>query len=631
MPRMTAARARVIVFLCALAAKISVWLALRDHPLLQPAGDMDGAVYLQLARNGAPPVAYFVSPLYVYFLHISRGSLFLQILLGSLAVVLLFDTASRWFGERAAWITAALAIFTGVITFNEVVILQSALDPLLVALMLWTLTRALQSDAIRWFAASGAAVALFALNRPNVLLWIAALGALLMLQRRWRSTLAFGAGCALVLMPVAARNVIVAHELVLVSSHGGLNFYIGNDETADGTYRVVRGVRPTISGQSEDTKRVAEAATGRTMTSREVSRWFYGRAFAWIAAHPGDALRLFARKLAYTIHETDLALNFSYDYFHRDVASPLRLLVVGPWLLVPLGVAGAATRIRDRAFLTWFAFVPVYAISVALFFVSSRYRLPLLLAFAVCAAGVVHVRRASQVIAALLAGAIALFPFGLDSGRSQEQASMVVWLIEHQRGDEAMRLMKEVEPTNNDVARLHHRAAMAYTDQQDVLHATALYEQVLRDPVAQPVLRQDALAEAIRIYAHTGRNRDDALRLLAAADPQSLTPMFAGKIGHYAMELGDAGDALRFLVIGGAPYDLGTALVARGRFAEAIDVLRRDRTNPASLVMLSIAYARSGNLVDARRAAEEAVRLQPGDASARSLLEQLTHAGLPQK
>lgn len=629
---MTAARARVIVVLSALAVKISVWLSLRDHPLLQPSGDMDGAVYLQLARNGVPPVAYFVSPLYLYFLKLSRGSLFLQIILGSIAVVLLFDTASRWFGERAAWITAALAILTGVITFNEVVILQSGLDPFLVALLLWTSTRALQGEQRSWFVAAGASAALFALNRPNVLLWIAAFAAMLVVQRRGRAIVAFAIGCAVVLAPVAARNVIVAHELVLVSSHGGLNFYIGNNETADGTYHVVRGVRPTISGQSEDTKRVAEQATGHAMTSREVSRWFYGRAFAWISAHPFDALQLFARKLAYTIHETDLALNFSYDYFRRDVASPLRFLIVGPWLLVPLGVAGAATRMRDRAFLAWFAFVPVYAISVALFFVSSRYRLPLLLAFAVCAAGVIHVRRVSQVSAAIIAAVIALFPFGLDSGRSQEQASMVVRLIEEHRTDEAMQLMKKVEPENNDVARIHHRAAMAFAGSGDLPHAAALYEQVLRDPVAQPVLRENALSEAVRIHARLGHT-EDAHRLLASVDPQSLTPSTAGNLGQSALDLGDAELALHFLTVSDRPYELGVALLMHGDTNGAIDALRRAPHDAPSQLMLGVAFAQSGNVIEARRAAEEALRLRPGFAEAQRLLSQLPrdHAGLPQK
>ena len=60
---------------------------------------------------------------------------------------------------------------------------------------------------------------------------------------------------------------------------------------------------------------MAEAATHRTLTASGVSSWFYARAFAWMRAHPGAALALFARKLAYTVHQTDLALNFSYDFF----------------------------------------------------------------------------------------------------------------------------------------------------------------------------------------------------------------------------------------------------------------------------------------------------------------------------
>jgi Flp pilus assembly protein TadD len=622
---MSAARARVLVFLSALGVKAAVWLGLRDHPLLQPAGDLDGAVYLDLARHGAPPVAYFLSPLYFYFLKLTHGSLLLQIVLGSAAVVLLFDTASRWFGERAAWITALLAIGTGVVTFNEVTILQSALDPFLVALMAWCLTRALQRDDGRGFIAAGAAAALFALNRPNVLLWIAALGTLLLMQRRWRATLAFAAGCALVLTPVAARNVIVAHELVLVSSHGGLNFYIGNNETADGRYHAVPGIRPTIAGQSEDTRLVAERATGRSMTSREVSRWFYARSFAWIGAHPADALRLLVRKLAFTINETDLALNYSYDYFRRDVVSALRFLVIGPWLLVPLGIAGAMTRIRDRGFLMWFAFVPVYAISVAVFFVSSRYRLPLLVVLAICAAGVVHVRRVTQLIPALLLGAIAIFPFGLDSGRGNEQTSMVVWLIEQHHFAEAETMMKKIEPAHDDVARLHHRAAIAYAEAGDTNRAVAMYEQVLHDPIAQPVLRENAIEELVRAYARAGRN-EDAHRLLAAIDERSLSPSRAATFGRLALEARDSVDAIRFLTRSDSPYDLGVALLAHGDNAAAIEALRRAPHDAPSQLMLAIAYAQSGNVTEARRSAEEALRLRPGFVEAKRF-----YAGLPQK
>jgi len=46
------------------------------------------------------------------------------------------------------------------------------------------------------------------------------------------------AGLLVALGPVAVRNRVVSGEWILVSSHGGLNFYIGNNADADGTYHV---------------------------------------------------------------------------------------------------------------------------------------------------------------------------------------------------------------------------------------------------------------------------------------------------------------------------------------------------------------------------------------------------------
>ena len=634
-------RPHLAVFLAALATKASVLWALRDHPLLQPAGEMDSAVYLQLARDGVPAVPYFVSPLYVYFLKLMGGSIdaarVVQILLGSVAVVLLFDTASRWFGARAARLTAVLAILCGVITFNEVTVLQSALDPFLVSLASWLLTIAVAAGAAQGaakrYAASGAAAALFALNRPNALLWIAALGALLLLQRQWRGAVAFAIGCAIVLTPVAARNYVVARELVLVSSHGGLNFYIGNNEAADGTYHEVRGIRPTISGQSIDTKLMAEQATGRSLTSREVSRWFYARAWSWIAANPGAASKLFARKLAYTIHDTDLALNYSYDYFRRDTSSPLRVLLVGPWLLVPLGIAGASTRIRHRRFLTWFAFVPLYALSVAIFFVSSRYRLPLLPLLAIASAGAMHVRRAWQVAVALLFAAVALWPFGLDSGRSLEQTNMVVWLIEHGRAAEAETMLTRVAPQQREPARLRHRAALAYAQRGDVARATPLFEAVLADSSAQPVLRESSLDELSAIYVGAQRY-DDARRLFAAVDERTAGPARLAKLARLAMESRNAADAARFLsaAVDREPRpdlwrDLGVAFLAQGDLARALPALLTARDlaprDAPTHFFLALVHANRGELPKARQEVAQALALQPAFPDAERLRERL--------
>ena len=90
------------------------------------------------------------SPLYVYVLGLvfalSGGSLLaavvLQALLGVVAVGAVMATTRAWFGPMAAPIAGLLATGAGVISFHEVLLLQSALDPVLVATLAWALTRA---------------------------------------------------------------------------------------------------------------------------------------------------------------------------------------------------------------------------------------------------------------------------------------------------------------------------------------------------------------------------------------------------------------------------------------------------------------------------------------------------------
>src|SRR5436190_1966702 len=297
---------------------------------------------------------------------------------------------------------------------SEVLLLQSAVDPFLTALSSYLVVRALVTDRLTRFATAGLALGVFVTNRPNALAWAVVLVVLLAVVPLSRKSLlraaVLVAGLLVVLGPVAVRNRAVSGEWILVSSHGGLNFYIGNNADADGTYHAVPGIAPDIAGQVRDAKTVAETAAGRPLRASEVSRYFYRRAWDWIVLRPGAALRLFLRKLAYCFNAVDLALNYSYAYYRRDEVTLLRVLVVGPWLLVPLGLVGLVAvprRTGAHGFWIWAAFVPVYAVSVAAFFVSGRYRLPLLVPLCVGAGAalvwLVEVARARRARPLLLA------------------------------------------------------------------------------------------------------------------------------------------------------------------------------------------------------------------------------------
>jgi Flp pilus assembly protein TadD len=611
----------------ALAVKATALVELRDHPLLQPTGVLDSEAYVRLAQQvvggdyGLGSDVYYLSPFYVYFLAflfaLSAGSLLVvktvQVVLGALAVGLVFAASRRWQGDRSAWIAGVLAAGTGVLTFNEVLILQSALDPFLAALALYFLSRALFTGSGRDFVATGLALGAFALNRPNALLFAGALVVWLGARGRgrdWRRALALACGVAIPIAPVAARNAVVAGDFVLISSHGGLNFYIGNNPEADGTYHRIPGITPSIEGQERDARSLAERALGRRLRASEVSGYFYSRAWDWIREHPGTALGLLCRKIAYVFNATDLSLNYSYAYYSRDEPTVLRFLVVGPWLLVPLGLWGlAAGWRRVPGFPLWASFVPIYGLSVAAFFVSSRYRLPLLVPLCVGAGlaldyllALVRGRQTWALVGHLaVLAALALFAnwnFGLDDGRSQERTEMILLLVDRGHPEEARALLAKAERTHPERGDLYYRTAVA-----------------LRE--------RGQLAAAREVLGKAG-----------PADAGESALAFGG----LAMDLEEAPLAERFLreAVAREPQSaearerLGLALALQGRRADALaelgEACRLDAGRASAQLNLAVVLAQEGRLADARAHVREALRLQPDYPQARGLLAELDRA-----
>lgn len=705
---------RVLLALLAIAflARLGVLWELHDHPLLRPSPQLDTGVYLDLARRVAGgdllggDRVFFVSPFYIYFmavgLLVSGGAPFaiqiVQAVLGTAAVWFVADTARLWFGRRAGWVAAGVAALTGYFAFNESLLLQSAVDPVLTAFGLWALSRAWTSGRVQMFALAGVALGLHALNRPNVLAWAAAALALtagmaLLRARRgtakdgspaagWMAPAALVAGLAIVLAPVALRNYAVAGQLALVSSHGGLNFFIGNNARADGTYRLVPGITPSISGQDRDMRQVAGQALGRSVTDVEASSWFYAQAREWIGANPAAAAALFARKLAYVFNAEDIPLNDSFSYYRMDESVVLRALLVGPWLLLPLGLAGTwygrKTEAGAAAWWAWVAFVPVYALSVAIFFVTGRYRLPLLVALCVTGAAPVlalfdGVRAAGwralaggtggRLVAALaLLGVTTNWNLGIDNGLAGWRSEMVLYHVQAGHDEAARELLARTEPIYPNPGLLLYRVGRAYLGRGDARQAAALFERGLkvaperaelrlalgetflqlgRDEEAITLLdaarRTPAVAERAtlalaRALVGKGRAAEGAALLRSRQASGRLDPAALLGAGQAALEQGEPAAAEPFLreAVQAAPGNaaaheaLGLALAMQGQRAEAAGVLeqacRLDPGSASSRLNLAILYAEMGREADARRAAEEALRLRPGYERAREFL-----------
>ncbi len=618
-----------------------------DHPLLQPVGQLDSGVYVELGQQVArgdlllgsgTREPFFLAPLYVYFLGLTLAiggdslvaARVLQVLLGTGAVALVFLAARPWLGRRAALVGAALLAVAGPVVFHEAILLQTALDPFLMALALWGLSRALHSASLCDSVIAGAAIGLFALNRPNALLWGLGLALALPLARGLtrggREAAAILVGLSVAIAPATLRNLAVSGEPVLISSHGGLNLYVGNRAEAEGTYRRVPGITPDIRGQARDARRVAEETAGRRLKAREVDRHFRGLALAWAREHPLDAARLFLRKLAYVFAAPEISLNYSYAYYACDEPTLLRWMFVGAWLVVPLGLFGLALRLwsrpgqdqdelaHRRGFALWALAVPAYALSVALFFVSARYRLPL---FVPLAAGsgyalvrLVEAARAGAIrrLAAYAAALVVLFgvvswPHGLDDGRSEERTVMLLWLVDNGQSEQALRRLPAVEATHPAPAELLLRLGQALDQNREAEAAARLLERSLQ------------------------------LGLPPASDSTSLL-----LVGNAALQMQRPDLALRFLDAGIAKHPgiaalrekRGLALVmlerpgeARGELEEA---RRLDPKSASASLNLAVLEAQQGRLDAARALAREALRLQPDYPQARGLLETIERA-----
>ena len=700
--------ATVVAF--ALLVKCAVLAQLGNHPLLAPHGELDTAYYVDLARRVAAggPLAvtepFAVSPLYVFYLagvfKLTGGSLlaarFLQVLLGSAAVGLLHATTRHWFGARAAWAASGLAVMTGLFTFYEVLILQASLDPFLVACTLYWLTRS-QRDSSWWHAGvAGLSCGLLALNRPNALACAVVFAVGLGLAARNRTArepgalrcrtvssgpVAFILAILLTLVPNAIRTYAVSAEWVPVSSHGGLNFYIGNAEEATGIYRRVPGIAPSIAGQTRDARRVAEQAQGRRLTSGEVSAYFFHLGWDWTRAHPTRALRLAALKVAYLLNRTNVPLNYSYAYFSRDASPLLGLLAVGPWLLVPVGLVGLLLRSARRnreGFWVWGSFAPVYGLSVAAFFVSSRYRMPMLVPLCASAGGALAwawdalgARRYRALVPPLvllaLMAIVTGWDWGLDDGRGGEQTRQAVWLIEQGRVEEAQRFVDRIAPghSHSGVLRFSVGQALADTGRPD--EAIERFEEAREIDGNQPAIhlalgqalvaagrpaseavphleaaldarfRPEESGPALVAALEQAGERQRALSLIRSLPDSTVSarPEKAFDLGLTALELSapDAAERWLRLAVVATPGDaeahekLGVALVMLSRAAEAVAPLEQAcRLAPASAsaqLNLAVAYAETGRLTEASEHALEAARLDPSDAQTAGLLRAL--------
>ena len=336
---------------------------------------------------------FFRAPLYAYFLGLIYAvagpsltvSKIIQHLIGSFSCVLIFLFADRYFSRPTAILAAVISVFYWVFVYFEDELLLDSMLVLFSLLLLWSLIRSVEKPSRARFFISGLILGLSTITRPNfaVLIPVIPIWLLLCFPGRYKFILArfavFLAGCILIIMPVTIRNVVVGHDLVLVASQGGINFYIGNNRYADGSSAIMPEFG--ASWQYADCEYLAKKENGRleqNMKPSEVSSFYYDKALKFITDNPSRWSRLMIRKLDYFWNSYEISDNQNL-YFFRQFASVTALLPSLFFIVSPLSIIGIWLLFkRERKYHIIGFFIIIYMLTVIAFFVTGRYRLPVL-------------------------------------------------------------------------------------------------------------------------------------------------------------------------------------------------------------------------------------------------------------
>lgn len=411
-------RAALLVFGVALLARALYLLEASQQPGFGVFA-MDQEYHLEWARSlysglWPPPydalrgAAYFRAPFYPHFLagvfrlfgpHALAAQI-VQIVIGSISCALAYAIGAKVFGRRTGLAAGLLCALYWVLVYFDGELLLPVLQVFLLLCGTLAIFAAVERGSRVLAGLAGLALGLYAITRadiltflPVALLWLAHAAKGMQPRLRLALALLFAIGALAPPAAVTLRNRIAGGDWVLVASQGGVNFYIGNNPLSNGMQAVVPGTCESWWGGREDTIRIAEEAVGRSLRPSEVSGYWYRRAFAYIAAQPGHWLRLTGRKALAMIMDPEIPNNEPYEarrgryLILRSV--PLSFAVLFalfllylPAMLRPRGVPalGLPPRpvLRQRFVAFLLLFLLVYALSVIAFFVTGRFRVPLM-------------------------------------------------------------------------------------------------------------------------------------------------------------------------------------------------------------------------------------------------------------
>ncbi|MDZ7344141.1 MAG: glycosyltransferase family 39 protein [candidate division KSB1 bacterium] len=394
-------RGIALVLAAALAIRLVFFFVGMDKGLFYP----DEYEYVELAKNLAegngfsykgqvtsfrpPGFAFLMAFVFWLFDTTSPVPVRAMQLLFSLVTVWIIYLAGRdgW-GERVGLVAAGIfAFYPSLIGFNQILLTEPSFI-FCISLACWAMIRHLRQPNSWWAIGAGAALGLGALIRDTLFyagpVTVLFLIGCAMRNRRYRvwQTAALAGGFLIAILPWIIRNSLLHGQLAMISTVGGVTFYMCNYEKApiirsdsifferpisDSEGYYYETLLPELNGLSELDKQSAAVRKG----------------LAYMIANPGvTVLRMLARLVDFWGQERLVINQFLAKYYGAMPMLAIFLIIAAVFFVYSVVVIGAVfgyffTRLQPFD-VYGLLFIAYYTAMHLMVFAHPRYHMPLL-------------------------------------------------------------------------------------------------------------------------------------------------------------------------------------------------------------------------------------------------------------
>ncbi|MCP5461967.1 MAG: hypothetical protein H7A34_02145 [bacterium] len=372
--------------------------------------------------------SYFFTPFYAYFVYLIRAvsptvTLHFKLLIAVQIVIFIFSIfyfkklIGQLFSVPVARIGFYLYALYPPILFFSVLPVKTIVEISLFTFTLYNFIRYLDDHKRIPLILSGLFMGILIHFRGAVVCLLPILLIVLYTRHNIASVLLFLISATICIVPFTARNLHIAHEQVLLSSVGGIHFYIGNNPHATGIYNTVQGIEPSTFGHYYDARRIAMHETKTYLTDQQVSSYWKKKGLDFIKTKPLSALLLYVKKSLLLINYVEIANNYNFKLFTREY-TPFKFLRI-PYNFTALFIAGILGfiygKFRYRIF--FILCTASLALTTLTIFITNRYRMPLAIFLLIGTCGLIdglrkHEFRVSSevVIVGIILFSLSFFP-----------------------------------------------------------------------------------------------------------------------------------------------------------------------------------------------------------------------------